>query len=388
MFTYTRITKTLLLALILIPFHLWAASPTSDPYLSKIEQIVSGLNARDYTPFITAIDSDRILDTSLSGLIIGAKWKDSFRKGIKAAIKTRLGQQIVGQIPASGYAKLLRIKQNGDIRQALIRIDLGDSGNSYMDMHLYKADNGRVSIIDWFSYATGQLYTETLRQAAASMSPTPTLLGKVFDIASDRKSSIDVLQKLFLMHRDGKHAQMVKQFLSLDEELKKSRLLNIVAFQSANISGDMDLYSKVLTNIEKYFGDDESMAFVLIDYYYLKGDYAEVIKTAERLQSSFGVEDAALTVFKANALLEMNNNLEAAQQARHAIDLEPEYEYAYLSLLTAQVQSKAFGQAVNTAKKLESGFSYDFSQQSLSGNDFYRGFIKSAEYSKWKGAKY
>ncbi len=384
--TYRQTFIRLLLTFCVISSPTWAAT-TAEIFQSGAEQIVAGFNARDPAPFTRAIDSEKIIDSALSGLFIGASWKEGFRKGVRLALNSQVGKQIVNQIPEGGYAKLLRIKMNGTSGLALIRVDFGETGNGYMDMHLIQSEDGKIRIIDWFNYATGQLYTESLRQAAAIMSPTPTVLGKVFDIASSRKENSETLLKLMLMHKRGEHAQMVRNFLALDEDLRKSKLLNVVAVQSANILGDMELYGKVLANVERYFGKDESMAFVLLDYYYLQGDYDKVIGTTDRLLSSFGVEDAGLFVVKANALVEMGKNQDAVTQARHAIELEPEYEYAYLSLLSAQIQQEQYSLAVETAKTLENRFSYNLSPQALADNEYYAGFVKSAEYREWRGNK-
>jgi hypothetical protein len=349
-----------------------------------VEKVVAGLNARDPAPFTQAIDIDKILDAALSDMLLEPKWEAGFRKGVSGGLSAQAANQIIQQMPEGGYAKLLRMKMDGDVGKGLVRVDLGEAGSGYMDMHLLQSDDGEVRIVDWYSYATGQLYSETLRQGAASLLPTPTLLGKIYDIASNKKEHAEALVKLLGMHRRGEHEQMARKFLSLDEGLRKSRLLNIVAFQSANLSGDMKLYGKMLQNIERYFKDDESMAFVLIDYYYLEGEYDQVIATADRLQQSFGVEDANLMVIKANALLEMNRAQESAALAQRVTEFEPEYEYAYLSLLTAQVQQKQHAQAVATAKVLEQRFLYNLTPQALAENEFYADFVKSDEYRNWK----
>ncbi len=378
----------LLFSLFLLPLQTWASSSAvPEVFRSAAEKVVAGFNARDPAPFTQAVDLDRLLDTALSGLLLEPKFVRPFRQGAKRGLSTKTAKQMIELMPDGGYAKLLRIKMDGDIGKALLRVDLGDQGNSYMDLHLAKFDNGTVKIVDWYSYATGELCTDTIRQTAAFASPTPTLIGKVFDIATNRKENADILLKLVRMRLNGKHQQMAQEFLALDEELRKSRLLNLFAFQSANMSGDMKLYQEVLANIERYFGADESMAFVLVDYYYLKGDYGKVLDTADRLLAAFGVEDASLVTIKANAFVEMGRAQDAAAQARHAIELEPEYEYAYLSLLTAQIGQKQFTQAVDTAAALEQRFSYDLSPQSLAGNEFYTEFAQSAEYREWKGVQ-
>jgi hypothetical protein len=275
----------------------------------------------------------------------------------------------------------------GDMGYALVRLDYGDLGLGYLDLHLSPATNGEIMIVDWFNYGTGQLYTEMLRQTVATLAPSPTLLGKVYDIATNRKENAQALVQLLAMYGRREHKQMARKFLSLDEDLRKSRLLNILAIQSANASNDMELYRTVLSNAERYFGTDESMSFMLLDYNYFEGNYDKALEIVDRMQSSFGVEDAGVITMKANALVEMEQGREAAAQARHAIELEPEYEYAYLSLLNAQILQKQYAQAVTTADTLQNRFSYDLSAQALSGDGFFAGFLESAEYRNWRNGQ-
>lgn len=360
--------------------------PVPAYFQSAIEKVVEGINARDAEPFVQAIDADAILDTAFSGTMIEAKWANSFREGVKTALHSRVPAQMFELMPEWGYAKLLRIKMDGDIAKALIRTDLGDNGNSYMDMHLIRTDNKEIKIVDWFTYGNGQLYTDTLRQAIAAIAPTPTLLGKIYDFASNKKEYADTVMQLLLMRKDGEHKKLARTFLSLDETLRKSRLLNIMAFESAAIAStdDFDLYGKVLKNVGQYFGDDPSMSFVLIDHYYLEGEYDKVIEISNRMQSDFGVKDAGLLGIKANALLEKGNTQEAEVLAKQAIEIEPEYEYAYMSLLNAQVAQNKFAKAVGTAEMLENRFAYELSPQALATEEFYSDFSQSAEYRKWK----
>ncbi len=377
-----------LFALYLVPSLLWASSAVPAEYQAAAEKIVDGFNARDPEPFSQAVDADRLLDAALSGLFVDTKPKREFAEGFKRGMKARSpATQLIQRMPEGGYAKLLRIKMDGDIGQALMRVDFGEYGTGYFDLYLSPGGNGEIKVADWFSYASGQFYSETIRQIAASVLPTPTVLGKVYDAASDRKEGAGILMEFAAMSKRGEYAQAVRKFLALDEDLRKSRLLNIVAFKLANLSDDMELYGKVLENIDRHFGTDERMSFILIDYYYLEGDYDKAIETTDRMQASFGVEDPGVIVLKANALLEKGEVEEALAQAKHAIELEPEYEYAYLVLLGAQIRQKQFAQAVSTADVLEKRFFYDLGSPSLSEDEYFRDFAESAEYREWRSGR-
>lgn len=363
-----------------------SADTLLNKYQHKAQQITDGFTARNTESFDHALDPDKILDTVFDDLLIDPEWEKGFRTGVKKAIRSKLGQQIVSQMPQDAFAKLLRVKHDGEKGLALIRIDYGDNGNGYIDLHLEAGSNGVISITNWFDYSTGQLYTQSLRQVIATMSPTPTVLGKVFDLATNKKENADVLTSMIELNKQQKHAELVRYFLSLDTEYRKSRLMNIISLQAANSSGDMKLYQQMLKNVAQHFSDDETMAYQLLDYYFLEGDYNKVIATADQLQSSFGVEDANMIIIKSNAYAEQGDHIKAIAEANHAIELEPEYEYGYWSLITAQLAAEKYQDAVGTAQALESGFNYDMSPDSLSGNDIYTAFIESKPYRQWRSS--
>ncbi len=365
---------------LLIPSFLWADATTLQSYQAFSEKIITGINNRDSKTISDVIDLTPALDKAFSGLVISKEWESSFRSTIKNA---NLGKQLLQHMPDNGYAKQLRVANDNKIGKTLIRLDMGDSGNSYLDFHLSKTGN-KISIVDWYDYSTGQLYSDLLRQIIVFSSPTPTVIGKVFDIASGKKEQNTELLTLIELYKKGEYKGLIQHFLQLDETLRKSKVLNTIVYKSSTLINDQDVYYQVLANIEKYFKNDPGMAFVLIDYYYLEGDYQKVLATTNLLRESFGAEDAGLMVINANTLIEMGNADEAEKQAARAIQLEPEYEYAYLSLVSAQVLKEHYGQAIKTAEILETRFGYDFGPESLAENETFAGFIVSEEYSNWR----
>ncbi len=380
----TKLSIFSALVLYLAFTSLFASQNDINDFESKIDHIVTGFSSHDPRPFNQSIDAERIIDSVLSGMILSPEWERGFRNGLTIAITTKLGAKLVSQIPAEGYAKLLRIKQEDNQAKALIRLDYGEKGNGYMDMHLVKNKNGKIQIIDWFDYSSGQLYTESVRQLTATLSPTPTVLGKIFDFTTNRKVKMDAVMEIIQMSKNGQHKNVVNKFLSLDETLRKSRILNIIAIQEANKSSDMDLYRKALANLDRYYGNDPSMAFLLLDYYFFKGKYERAIELVEQLESSIGVEDAGLIGFKANAYFSQGKYQEAIIQSKHAIEIEPAYEMSYFFLINSQISLENFKEATATAKILEQKFGYDMSPASLNDNEAFKDLAKSNEYKQWR----
>lgn len=364
-----------------------SAEPAANPYEKSVQVILADLSQHKTDSFNKAVDADAILDKTFDGLILDDKVKSSIHPSLKKAIQTKVANTLVERIPEGGYAKLLKMKPEGNLMIALVRFDFGTSGSGYFDMHLARSANGSVRIVDWYDYSFGQTYSQNLRQLIAMISPTPTLLGKVFDITSNRQAAINDISEVIKLFNEKKHDKVVNKILSMDEDLRNKRILCIMAAQSGNLSNDDKLYHKALTNLEHYYRDDPSMAFMLIDYYFLEKKFDRVISSTEQLMKSFGVEDAALYAIKSNALMAKGNYSDAASQAERAISIEPEYENSYWSLLSASSKAKNFAKAVEAAKELEKRFSYQLGPEALSKDSTYAALIQSAEYKKWRSSR-
>lgn len=364
-----------------------AADPGHRDYASTARAIVAEFTQRQTAAFDRAVDPDAIITSALADLAMDAAWKQGISQELNSVIRTKLGPKLISQMPEGAYAKLVRTRVDGQKTLALMRIDYGDNGTGYLDMHLVRDKNGMVRIVDWYDYSTGQLYTQSLRQLIGLMSPTPTILGKLFDAVSRRKESINAVMELISLHKSQKYPEAVKLFLTLHEDLRKDRMLNIVAVQAANMSNDDALYHKTLANLDRYFSSDPSMAFLLIDYYFLEQKFDKALAALDQVQKSFGAEDAALDSLKANTHLSAKNYSQAARHAQHAIAIEPEYEGSYWSLINALVQDKKYAGAITVAKDLEDGFGYDMGPESLGASAVFEPFIQSAEYRRWRSAK-
>ena len=383
----TRLTHHIILATwlalsFLSPVH--ADDDALQNFRSSMNEIVAGFNSRDASSFVSALDIEMILDTALNNTLLDADFKRDFRKGFKQTGAQQLADEITAQLDSDGNVRLVRIKKTANGAQALIRLDFGESGYGYLDLHLaYNADK-RLRIIDWFDYSTGLLYTDSLYRLVSLLSPTPTVMGKLFDFATDKEEKTQQALSLITMNQQGHHQQMVETFLNMDEEIRKNRVMNFLAVQSASQSGNDALYLQALRNMEHFYANQAELQLMLVDYHYLTEDFPKAIDSLRTVEKSFGVQDAAIQFMIANAQLSVGDLPASIRSARLAIELETDFENAYWSLLVAYVNSKDFPQAVLIAQALEEKFNYDMSTESLQQAGIYDSLIASKEYRHWQ----
>jgi len=360
-----------------------ASADTLADCRKALKSVVASLNKRSPAEFNRTIDSDRIIDTALSDLPLDYSFRKSFSVGLKRGLE-HIGDRFLKLIPEGHRAKVIRLKQGKNAVLGLVRMDYGDSGWGYIDLWLAKDRHGTVRIIDWYNFASGEMYSSSVKKIAVLASPTPTLYGRVFDIVTGRKDDIRILNKYFAALAQQQYDQSYALFKSMDTVLKKNRIIGIVAVSSANLSGNDEYYKAALANLARYHGDDPTLAFLLVDHYFLAQNYDEAIRSLNSFQAYVGTQDAAIENLKANAFMMAGNNELAVSHASTGIRMEPDLESNYWTLFNLYSTSRQYAQAVRMGKQLEERFNYDFSPASLGKVQEYRLLTRSAAYRKWR----
>jgi len=280
-------------------------------------------------------------------------------------------------------AKIIRVKQDKDIVLGLVRLDYGENGWGYMDIWLKQDSSGRVKIVDWYNFASGELYSSSIRKVVIMTSRNPSLYGRTFDFVTGRDEDIKLLARYFSAIQRKQYEESYKMFKSMGPGLKKSRILGVIAVSTGNISGNNKYYKEALANLAKYHGDDPKLAFLLIDHFFLTQNYDEAIRSLDNFQKYVGTDDAAIENLKANSFMNAGKTALAIKHATIGINMEPDLEANYWTMFSIYTSGEKFSQAVAIGKVLEKRFGYDMGPTSLGRVEEYRPFIKSAAYRKW-----
>ena len=361
-----------------------AGDADAGAYRRVAEPIVADLNRHSPDAFTRALDKDAIVEKAVASVLDDSKDSASFRTGLGRGVE-RVGPQIAAAMPKDGYAKLLRIDARAGEGHCLVRLGYGDNGYGYMDWVMRADQDGRLRIVDWFDFSTSQQYTDSLRQLSVLLAPNPTMLGKIFDIASGKaeraKPVVPMLQAL------GKHeyARSYELFAALDEELKRNRILSVIAVSAANRSQNDAYYRAALAHLDKHHGGDPTLVFLLIDHYFYTHQYDKLLRAIGSFEKYVGVEDAALLSMAANSHLMNGNADNAIAAANRGIRIEPELASNYWILVTAYNRTKRFDRLIDAAGRLRRQFGLDLKPAAFEKDPDYKEFVRSVEFRRWKG---
>lgn len=352
----------------------------------SIEAVVEQINAGSSQAFSDAVDTDALLRRVFDGVEINEKLKAGFSQTIGRS-KNQLGENIIRRMPAGSYAKVVAVEQKGDKATALVRYDYGNRGLGYHAYELNKDKAGNVRIVDWLDYLDGSRYSDALRLSAVSFEPTAA---SVWGLVPEHHGSDDEYAKfaeVILAYRDKDFQKFYNASASLTLDLRRSRFMHMLTCQVSKMTGDQNLYINAYRELSKNFGNDPTVALSLLNYYFSKGDYEDVMSSLRLLQQEFGVRDAALLSLMSRTALGMRNAEEAAVLADEAISIEPGLEAPYWAAIAAHVVLKHHGFAVMTAKSLEEQFGKSLDREQFENNSLYSEFIRSPEFEEWQSGK-
>lgn len=366
------------LMLMLLPASHAVAASWLDGYRAAADALVADFNRKSTARFVAMLDKETMVGEIMVGIGGEAAQAADLRKGFRTALE-RAGERMIGQMPEGGYVKLLRVgRKDGSVR-ALIRFDWGDNGFSYCDFVLKETDDRGVVIRDWFDYSSGRFYSEAVRaMILVALDRAEALRGIT---RADLKHN-DVMA-FFRMIRGKQFKQAIKTYKSLSDSMRRNRSLIYVYVQAAAMSGDMALYREALAMLTRYYGDDPRFAFLLVDYYFLTGDYAGAARVLDLAAKDMGVADAALLARKANAWLAAGAYDSARKFAEESVALEPALETPYWALLQICAHDGDFDKTVVFAEVLQDRFHYRLDAEFFAASDNFDGFVKSGQYRQW-----
>jgi tetratricopeptide (TPR) repeat protein len=356
-----------------------AAQEVSRDARQTIEQVVTDINRRSTTALKNAIDLPVIWHTVFDDLEVPTGLKNGFIQGFESKYGENL-ERVVGRIPQNGYAKVLRV--SGD--KALVRLDFGENGYGYWEYRLQPDYAGNLRIVDWYDYSMGQNYTDSLRQIIVLASPSSSMLQRFFGFADEDTSQLLEAFKA-LSARDFN--QFFKVAETLPPDIKNSRIMLLMSVQIAQQSGDMNRYQMTLRSLATHFRNDPTLAFILLDHFFLEGNYDVAIELIEKLQNHMGVEDSGILGMKANALLMAQKLDESAAAGRKAVELEPTLEAPYWSLLKAYALSEKYAEAVSVAMQIEKNFGYILDTNAFAADADYQKFMQSKPFTAWQKSR-
>jgi hypothetical protein len=359
------------------------ASGLSDAQLERLGRTwVAAVNDRDAPEMTRALDLQALGNRAAATLQTSEAERNDFVRGFMRG-GARIAENWLAQIDAvQGSAVFLKVHSFNGMRGPLVRYDLGDQGYNYLLLIAESHEAADPRIVDIFLATTGQRFSETLGAISLMLiAPSDSLLGELFGVTSIDKNLVATFTSIGQLQRAGRTSEAYEKVRGLPEPIRNHRVMMNISVQLASLLSEQ-LYREELARLARYHRDDPTAAFMLIDYYFYKGDTDAAMNAILGMERAFGT-DAAISILKANISVEAGDLFGARRFARQGVELEPDNELGHLTLLSILMLSEQYADGIKVLEGLEQDFGYEFDASSFAGAELYEGFVRSAEYETW-----
>ncbi|MDH3644424.1 MAG: hypothetical protein OES38_20125, partial [Gammaproteobacteria bacterium] len=326
---------TLLMALAMPALScLHATAATIDPGYdetaveSHVSAAVGGLIDQDTDAFVAILDVEHLLDRVLDGVEMRDQTRQQFRVGVVAQ-EQAIAANLATVFASAESVTHLRTRSDVGYVSVLYRLDFGDNGLNY---HEYLYDTRDSQVFDWYDYALGRNTSESMRSVAMSMLGPQSLTSFFSTLFDDTESHTQRLTDMAAATREKAFATTVELFREAPDAFKAlDPALTFLIIAATNADNEAD-YEYALNQVARYGGDNPRYAFILLDYYLLRGDFDKSIEAANVLQKRLGMIDSGIEELKAGIYLTEGDRGKAIEQFEISTQVEPYRDAAYASL--------------------------------------------------------
>jgi tetratricopeptide (TPR) repeat protein len=325
------------------------------------------------------LDLEAVARRAAQTFIEPGRGRDEFVAGFLRGT-TRFSENLIGQMASvQGQALFLRVHSFDGMRGALVRYDLGDQGFNYLLLLAENRGDARPRVVDLFVATNGQRLSETLGAIGQLFSaPSDSLLGRLFGQTAIDMNLSGQFRRIGELQMAGRTADAYAIVREMPEAVRNHRVMLNLSVQLASLLGE-DVYREELARLARFHRDDPTAAFLLIDYYFYKGDSEAAMQAILGLERAFGL-DAAIATVKANIALLAGDLAGARAFAEQSVELEPDNEASRWTLLGVLMPAEKYADGIRVLEGLERDFGYAFDDTSFADNDVFAGFVESPEY--------
>jgi len=303
---------------------------------------------------------------------------NDFNKGFQEGFQNSfdLGSMLVDDIKQkNGSYKFLHAYRSNDTYYILFRL-FNNEGINYHEFEV-KSENDKFKITDAYLFTSGEKMSETMARIYNS-----------FRILNSNPGSdslrylqaISDLAKIKEIASKGRYNQAFKKWQKLPSTIRKDRIYLITGIQIASHLSELT-YLKVYNQYISDFPDNSAKYLIPLGGFILQKNFRMALACVDSLDKRLN-KDPMLNYLRGTLLYQMGNHAEAVNKMSVLIDLVPDFETGYYSLLGLYVKDKNYTLATHVLDKIVLAFNYykdDFAPILKE----YPEFIHSKEYQSW-----
>ncbi len=353
-----------------------------DAIRNGMQQIVDYLNDGAYGSITGAIHRERTLEEIFGLRLIDRRIRNRFEENFDEDIPNII-KQTFESYGENFKATLLDVASSGNRGRALVRYDLPNFQFNYHEYDLLLGDNGKLFIIDWVDFLSGEPFSQTVGEMLVAAAPNKQAVRKLLE--ADRPTDAQIFQvgELLKAGRDRQRDRFLEIHKSLPPDLKAERAVVMSYVHLMQKLRSRRGMRGALTEVAAHYPDEPLYALMLLDYYFPTRRYDDALNALLSLERRLGVDDSAMKARLSAATLILGQTEDALAYAQQANTLEPELELGWWSLLRASVAAEQYQQSTLALSRLEDEFGHRLDRAAFEKDPAFGRFLASPEFSAW-----
>lgn len=374
----------ILIITLLLPSLLLSKTPLiSNDKVELAKEFVQFANDYDGKRVGALFDLKTFAKRTAKAMNMNPKSINSFVSGFLASSRENFGSNLIAQLTNSyGQAEYVYNIEIDGISGPMIRFDYGEQGINYLFLIIERNSVGNLKIIDIFSPTNDAYFSELAGDLGQlAIRPNKDLLSRIFKSKKIDASIVDTFKSFAQKTMKGDSLGAYKKIKSLPDDIRKQRLIMALSVSLAGSVND-ELYMAELSLLAKEHASDPAVAFYLVDYFYLKGKFPEVIKIVENFEKKYK-SDGYTNVLKGNAYFESQKYSKSLEMANRCIELEEFFINCYWLEVNNYLSLKKYPELINRFKEMEQKFYLTFTKSEFLKEEIYDEFVESKEFKDW-----
>jgi hypothetical protein len=374
---------TLLLVAALAAGSACERNDVGSPEVSPIDAKAAEDFVRNLTAVLEPCDAERlaaVIDTDAMGRLVleGVDAPAEMRRGFLVGFNAtpRLAKPLCGSSEHPNRLHFLRMRGDGPAAgtRPLYRV-VGADGLNYVELYLARSKrDGKVRIVDAYSFISGERLSETSRDAARSFFYKDAL----------HAGAIAGLQEVQALVAAGDNAKAHERLGKLPADLRANRGVLLLDVR-LTFPLDETAHLAAISAYEKAFPGDASVDLVSLDRDFLRKDWEHLFASFDRIDRSVG-GDPYLSSLRSTAYRVSGKLDEALQQATLYVTAEPETVDAWWNLLSIRLARNELDEVLPILERLHETFAITFDPAEMEAKPAFARLLASPQWERWKQA--
>lgn len=331
---------------------------------------VNDINTGSTKRVLANIDMPKFVDAALKGHNI---LSDTEKEEVAQALSKELLVVLNGFTQFSNSWHIVQTKKSDNRLHCILRGDGSDGGVSYIDFQIINQE-GHLSIVDWYNHSSAVLASEAFGRGMVD-------LAKIYKKGGTKTKEDELFHQYISALKNADYPKVMSLYPKLP---KKYQDTYVYALRHLEVVGELhpEQLQKHMDALITRFGEQRYYGLLLVDHYYELKVFKKVNHQLDKVIERVG-EDDWLFILKAVSAQELEDDKLFYQSILKAVNARANYDVAYWMLLKYLAKKAKYRDALLVLDVLKLGFSYQFTEASLSDQEEFGDMAKSEAYQEW-----